>query len=172
MRDFSFRAIPVYQNKERHPWVYGSFKYLIANIVNPGATDTGRYERRHDKGIIIGNYGDETEVLCDTVGLFTGLTDKNGNRIYEGDILHVCEYDNELFASFSDEPNRFDFFTLDEIKGEKRKEYKSAVFWDEGGFVIGSSPDDKDVPLCCLFGDQRRSQPIFTFEIVGDVFHK
>lgn len=73
MREIKFRA----KENGNGPWRYGTYRYVKYSPVNGKQIDQHSIQT------------DEFEVVIDrnTLGQFTGKTDKNGKEIYEGDIV-------------------------------------------------------------------------------------
>ena len=86
----------------------------------------------------------DAEVDSDTVGQFTGLTDKNGRKIFEGDIIHL-EYSQVFFG------------------GEYFGEYTAEVSYKEGCFITDgiNNGDEIETPLSGFDNDE--------VEIIGNI---
>ena len=124
MREILFRGKRV----DNGEWVYG----LLCRV---GDTYANIVEK-------------STEVMCtvltNTIGQSTGLTDKNGKKIFEGDIIHL-EYSQVFFG------------------GEYFGEYTAEVSYKEGCFITDgiNNGDEIETPLSGFNNDE--------VEIIGNI---
>lgn len=113
MRTIKFRSQRQYDGK----WVYGDLEN----------SPIGKFCRIHEYKDN-GYYKGEVDVDPDTVGQFTGLTDKNGKEVYEGDIVRY-------------RPNNKVYQVV----------FKDGIFWGEGNNGCGCAAHF--FPACEIIGN-------------------
>lgn len=86
MREILFRG----QDAESGEWVYGSLLIQSGEWISKDELTPTEYR-------ILGCRGENDLVIPETVGQYTGLTDKNKTKIFENDILSA--HPDELFPN-------------------------------------------------------------------------
>jgi uncharacterized phage protein (TIGR01671 family) len=130
MRVIKFRGF----NRKNNEWLQGYY------LQNRGAHFVCPDEFAANKS------WEDYEVDPDTVGQFTGLHDKDGKEIYEGDIVKSYHFPNIKHLIFYDEEQGRFMSALngkiDEPFGVAGLEHRK---WVANRIVIGNIHDDKDL---------------------------
>lgn len=99
MREILFRG----KSTKTNQWIYGGFHIWEKRQVCVFGNDRLK-DNEISCVITVNSFADwnmprtmhAVEVIADTVGQYTGLTDRNGNKIFEGDIVNILTENEEI----------------------------------------------------------------------------
>lgn len=145
MREILFRGKSVNDGE----WVYGS---LVITTLEP--VDDAPIKHYHIEDMTIGCFPNEFQsglsetVDPNTVGQFTGLTDKNGTKIFEGDIVEGhchsawCHELQRCEVAYG----RYGFEARHHVNcGGERRYYAYKVLFSKDVVVIGNIHDNPEL---------------------------
>lgn len=136
MREMLFRG----KRTDNGEWVYGYY-----------AVEMSKHYisfEEEDEFVQTGNWLEQVEVIPETVGQYTGLTDKNGTKIFERDIANLKRFDDTCSGKivFNEKTAGFEFWwdiTVG-VYGEKATRKANLSVCDEIE-IIGNIHDNPEL---------------------------
>ena len=85
------------------------------------------------------------EVIPETVGQYTGLTDKNGKKIFEGDIIRYVNLLGKRVNAFVKIDITVASWMCESFYKDKEQGFLSNWIGESGGYVIGNIHDNPEL---------------------------
>lgn len=127
MREILFRG----KRTDNGKWIYGDLRHISdwKGGYNPHIVDNTNGRNNSVTGL---------EIIPETVGQYTGLTDKNGIKIFEGDILTI---ENEgVYAAIKYNESNAAFY----VEDEDHEDYLGEA-WETDVVIIGNIHDNPEI---------------------------
>lgn len=150
MREILFRGKLIFKDE----WTEGSLiideygRYYIGKAVMTNATTEYLFSGGRQNGKVFSRFFGFgfRMVIPETVGQYTGLTDKNGKKIFEGDIIKSCEYDEVYCVKYFADDNYPAFDVVPEMNITCNG--LSHLHIVEGIEIIGNIHDNPELLKC------------------------
>ena len=141
-REIKFRGKMIPENE----WIFGTILRIPAPLVCFGKSETDKYYIQFPDPRYMPDWNMpykmvQGEVNPDTIGQYTGLHDKNGKEIYEGDIIQYEDITKGL-VRYSEEYAQYVLVDTGSVKDEFEPlgDYNMEVFE-----IIGNEYDNPDL---------------------------